>query len=477
MGVVMNKSAMSLSVIVPVYNERYLVAFSLKRLLELKSGFISSMQVIIVDDCSSDGSYAVLESFAKQDSRVILTRHAKNQGKGGAICSGLELATGDLTIIHDADLEYNPGDIPSMVRVCVEEGADAVFGARYLSAQYRKVLMYRHSLINKCLTAVINFLTDLDLTDVECGYKLIKTDLFKSFPIRSKDFRVEIEFVMKLARRQANIFEVPIRYQPRTYEEGKKIRARDGLWALLTALWFFFVEDLYHRDSRGMQFLLEMNNARRFNKWMADQLRPYLGDRVLEIGAGIGNLTKQFIPRQRYTVTDIDERALRYMKSFALGRPFMEVQSLNADRAEDFKGLEGSFDTVLLVNVLEHVANEHATLNNIYNSLQKGGRIVVLVPQFPALYGSFDELVGHRERYTEKKLRDDLTTAGFEVSKLFDFNKSSVPSWYLNAKILRRKRFSRFQLKILEIIVPILRIVDRYFPWGGLSLIAVGVKK
>jgi glycosyltransferase involved in cell wall biosynthesis len=473
----MNKSALSLSVIVPVYNERYLVAFSLKRLLELKSEFISSMQVIIVDDCSRDGSYEVLKSFAALDKRIVLTRHETNRGKGAAIRTGLALAENDVTIIHDADLEYNPEDISSLMRVFVEEGADAVLGTRYLSSQSRRVLMYRHSLINKGLTAMVNFLTDLDLTDVETCYKAIKTDLFKSMPIRCDDFGFEIEIMMKLARRRANVFEVPIRYQARTYEEGKKIRLKDGLWAFVTALRFYFVEDIYQRDSHGLHTLMDMNNARRFNKWMADQLRPHLGDRVLEIGAGIGNLTKQFIPRQHYAATDIDPRALHYMRSFALGRPFMEIRHLNADKAEDFKGLEQSFDTVLIVNVLEHVADEQATLKNIYGALQPGGKVVVLVPQFPALYGSFDEMLEHRERYTQKKLRDGLTKAGFDVSQMFDFNKLTVLSWYLNGKILKRKRFSRFQLKILEIIMPLLRIFDRYLPWGGLSLIAVGVKK
>lgn len=473
----MNKSTLSLSVIVPVYNERYLVAFSLKRLLELKSEFISEMQVILVDDFSGDGSYEVLQSFAKQDPRIVLTRHETNRGKGAAIRTGLALATCDVTIIHDADLEYNPEDIPSLMRVFAEEGADAVLGTRYLSSQSRRVLMYRHSLINKGLTAMVNFLTDLDLTDVETCYKAIKTDLFKSMPIRCDDFGFEIEIMMKLARRRANIFEVPIRYQARTYEEGKKIRLKDGLWAFVTALRFYFFEDIYQREHHGLHILMDMNNARRFNKWMADQLRPHLGDRVLEIGAGIGNLTKQFIPRRHYAATDIDPRALHYMKSFALGRPFMEIRHLNADRAEDFKGLEDAFDTVLIVNVLEHVTDEQATLKNIYGSLQTGGKIVVLVPQFPWLYGSFDEVLEHRERYTENKLRDSLSKAGFDVTRMFDFNKLTVLSWYLNGKILKRKRFSRFQLKILELIMPLLRIFDRYLPWGGLSLIAVGVKK
>lgn len=470
-------SPLSLSVLVPVYNERYLVEESLARVLALKSPYISKLEVIVVDDRSTDGSYEVLQKLPASEPRIKLFRHEKNQGKGAAVRTALEHASYDVTIIHDADLEYNPEDIPSIIKVFVEQGADAVFGSRYISSKYRRVLMYRHTLINKCITALVNLFTDLDLSDLETCYKAFKTDLLKSIPLRSNDFRIEVEIAMKLARRKANIYEVPVSYQPRTYEEGKKIRFKDGLYALMALVRFFFIEDIFHRDRHGLHILLDMNNARRFNKWMADTLRPYIGERVLEIGAGIGNMTKHFIPRHLYTVSDIDPYALHYLKSYSIGKPYMQVMKADAEKIADFQSLKEKFDTVILLNVLEHVKNESATLINLSTTLEKGGKIVVLVPQLPSLYGSFDEALQHRERYTREKLEASLVKAGFEIQTIFDFNRFAVPAWYFNGKILKRKRFSLVQLKILEILMPLIRLIDRFLPWSGLSIIGVGVKK
>ena len=182
--------------------------------------------MIAVDDCSTDGSWSVLQQVAAKDSRVRLYRHERNSGKGAAIRTALQHATGDISVVHDADMEYNPGDIPMLLRPFIEEGADAVFGSRYMSAPYRRTLMHRHTMINKTLTAMSNWLTDLNLSDVETCYKAVNTSLLKSIPLRSNDFRFEIELAFKLAKRRARIFEVPIRYLPRSYDEGKKIRAR-----------------------------------------------------------------------------------------------------------------------------------------------------------------------------------------------------------------------------------------------------------
>lgn len=470
------KKCVSLSVIVPVYNERFLVETSLKSVLALQSEYLGSLQVIVVDDFSSDGSWEIVQRIAASDARITLLRHDKNSGKGFAIQTGLSHASNEITIIHDADLEYKANDIPSLLRVFVEEGADAVFGSRYLSAEYKRVLMFRHSIINKCITFFVNFFTDMDFTDVETCYKAIKTDLFKSIPIRSRDFRFEVEIAMKLARRKANIFEVPIRYLARSYEEGKKIKLKDGFLALIAIVRFFFIEDIFQRDRYGLHILMDLNNARRFNKWMADTLRPHLGASVLEIGAGIGNLTKQFVPRNQYVASDIDSYALQFLKSYGFGKPYFHVRKIDADSPEDFQGMEAQFDTVLLINVLEHLKDEQGSLKSIRKTLLPEGKLIVLVPQGDFLMGSLDEALEHRERYSEDKLRKNLISAGYEVETMFDFNRSSVPGWFLNGKILKRKRFSMVQLKVLEILMPFIRRFDRFWPWKGLSVIAIAKK-
>ncbi|HRA53624.1 MAG TPA: bifunctional glycosyltransferase/class I SAM-dependent methyltransferase [Thermoflexales bacterium] len=469
--------SLSLTVIVPVYNERHLVATSVGRLLGLTSELISRLEVIIVDDCSTDGSREVLERLAAQDARIRLIRHARNQGKGAAIRTARDHATGDVCVIHDADMEYNPEDLARLMLPFIREGADAVFGSRYISAEYRRALMYRHTQINNILTTFSNWLTDLDLTDVETCYKAVKTSLFKSIPLRSNDFRFEVELAMKLAKRRARIYEVPIRYSPRSYEEGKKIRARDGVLAVLAMLKYSIVDDIYREDEYGSNILNDLQSARRFNQWMGDTLRPYLGDRILEIGAGIGNLTNQFIPRELYVASDINPHYLEYMRSYAIGKPYLRVMRVDAGAADDFADIQGAFDTAIMINVLEHVPDEQLSLRNLRAALAPGGRVVILVPQHPRLFGSLDEVLEHRERYTSAGLRRSLETAGFEVERVFDFNRISVPAWFWNARILRRRNFARLQLKILEVIMPLVRGLDRVLPWPGISAIGIARKR
>ncbi len=465
-----------LSVLIPVYNERHLVAASTSRVLALNSELISELELIVVDDHSTDGSTEILEKMALSEPRMKLFRHETNQGKGAAIRTALSHATGDVCVIHDADMEYNPADIPALLRPFVEEGADAVFGSRYLSADYRRALMHRHTLINKTITALSNWFTDLNLTDVETCYKVVNTQLLKSLPLRSNDFRFEIELTSKLAKRRARIFEVPIRYLPRSYEEGKKIGMKDGLLALTAIVQHALIDDIYREDSYGSNILNDLQHARRFNRWMGQTLRPYLGNRVLEIGAGIGNLTNQFIPRELYVASDINPHYLDFLRSYSFGKPYLRVMNVDANSPEDFAPLAGQFDTVLMVNVLEHVPDEAVALANIFQALESGGRAVILVPQHPQLYGTLDTALEHRERYTAAKLRQSLESAGFRVEKCFDFNRTSVPSWWLNGKVLKRTGFSRVQLKVLEVLMPVIRRTDRILPWQGLSVIGVGVK-
>jgi len=470
-------TSFSLTVLVPVYNERYLVEASLRRVLALRDDIIHSLEVIVVDDCSTDGSWEILQRIAREDARVVLLRHLRNLGKGAAVRTALERATGEISIVHDADLEYNPADIPSLLRPFATEAADAVFGSRYLFAHYRRALMFRHTWLNKMLTFVANIFTDLNLSDIETCYKAIRTPLFRSIPLRHSDFRFEIEISFKLAKRRARIFEVPISYLARSYQEGKKIKPQDLMLALAAILRFWFIDDIYKDDEYGSHILASLEKARRFNLWMGRTLAPYVGDRVLEIGAGIGTLTTQFIPREFYLASDINPSYLSYLRAYSVGKPYLRVRHIDAGVLGDFVGLDGKFDTVLMINVLEHVPDEQVALRSVRSSLMPGGRAVILVPQHPALYGTLDSALNHRERYTRESLRRGLEQAGFRVEQVFDFNRFSVPGWWFNGMALRRKTFSRIQLKVLQMSMPLLRRLDGILPWGGLSLIAVATKQ
>jgi SAM-dependent methyltransferase len=273
------------------------------------------------------------------------------------------------------------------------------------------------------------------------------------------------------------LFEVPIRYLPRSYEEGKKIRARDGLLAVAAMIRYWLIDDLYKADEYGSHILIELERTRRFNAWMGETLRPHIGDRVLEIGAGIGNLTNQLIPRELFLASDINPNYLHYLRSYSFGKPYLRVMEIDAANPEHFIDLEGQFDTVVMLNVLEHVDDPAQTLQNVRSALEDGGHAVILVPQHPWLFGSLDEALGHRERYTRRGFERALADAGFRVELILDFNRFSVPGWWLNARVLKRKRFSRLQLKLVDTLMPLLKRIDRIWPWSGASLIAICSKK
>ncbi|MFQ5704328.1 MAG: glycosyltransferase [Gemmatimonadales bacterium] len=466
-----------LSVVMPVYNERHLVAESIRRVLAVDDPAVSRLDLILVDDGSTDGTRAILrEIAAKHSESVSYVEHETNRGKGAAVATGVKLAEGAVTIIQDADLEYNPADFGIMLVPFLREGADAVFGSRFMPREYRKVLYYRHTLGNRLLTTLCNLVTDLNLTDLETCYKAVRTRLLQSIPIRSSDFRMEIELTVKLAKRNARIFEVPISYAGRTYYEGKKIRPRDGILALGALLRWALIDDLYKPDEYGSNILAAMSEVPRFNRWMADMVRPHVGARVLEIGAGIGNLTRQLVPRERYTASDINPLYLDHLRSFAADKPYMDVVELDVSNAEHGRRLQGEFDTVVCLNVLEHIEREADALHNIWQMLAPGGVAIILVPQNPKLFGSLDEVLDHQRRYTRRTFRDALEGVQFQVERMFDFNRMTTPGWWLNGRLLRRRHFSKVQLKLVNYFTGLFRVLDHVLPWHGVSLVAVARK-
>lgn len=471
----------SLSVLVPVYNERHLVAASLERLKVLgQSPLLERVQVVIVDDCSSDQTPAVLQEFKEslaaesERSRTqwVFVRHDKNQGKGGAIRTALQHADCELTVIHDADLEYHPSDLLKMLPLFIEHAADAVYGSRFLSGQFKRVLLFRHSLGNRLLTFACDLLSDLNLSDMETCYKMVRTGLLRSIPIESNDFRIEPELTLKLAKRHARIFEVPISYSGRTYAEGKKITWKDGLLALFAILRFSLSDDVYTEDQYGSEILARLRRAPRFTRWMAEVIRPYVGERVLEIGAGIGNLTLNLAPRSLYWASDINSHYLDELRKLQDTRPYLRASHVDLTSGESFPS-EQKFDTVICLNVLEHVEDDRRALRNVWQALDEGGRAIILVPQGQALYGSLDRMLGHFRRYSREQLTAVAESVEFRVSNILAFNRAGSPAWWLNGKMLRRTNFGLVQIKTLNLLVPLFKKMERWAPLPPLSLIAI----
>ena len=473
------ETKVSLGIIVPVYNEQYLVETSLKRLAVLdESPWLSRVRVIVVNDCSTDHTAEVLQQFRDKlwsSERVqfewVFLDHVNNEGKGSAIQTGLLHANTDLVVIHDADLEYHPEDLIKMIEVFVAEDADAVFGSRFLASEYRRVLFFRHSLGNKLLTLLTNIVTDLNLTDMETCYKMVKGELLRSIPLESRGFGFEPEITIKLSKREARIFEIPIRYSGRTYAEGKKITWKDGFRALGALLKFGISDRIYVADEHGSEILARLNRAPRFTKWMADTIRPYVGERVLEIGAGIGNLTTNLVPRTEYYASDINEHYLDRLNNLKLTRPYLEVGYTDASAGETYPKAE--FDTVICLNVVEHLEDDVKALRNICGSLEKEGRAIVLVPSGPGLYGTLDKVLGHYRRYTRDQLVEACARAGFRVEKVLKFNRIGSPGWWWNGKVLKKTTFGFWQIKLLNTLIPLVRPIDRFLPLPHLSWIVI----
>jgi glycosyltransferase involved in cell wall biosynthesis len=474
------KSTTSLSVIVPAYNEQHLVAPSLDRLRSLgESPFLDRVRVIVVDDGSSDGTAAALEQFSRllADTPApnldwTFIRHPSNQGKAAAIRTGLVYADTELTVIHDADLEYHPLDLIKMVKVFLQEPADAVFGSRFLTSDYRRVLFFRHEVGNRFLTLICNIVSDLNLTDMETCYKMVRTGLLKSIPLVGRGFEIEPEITIKLAKRAARIFEVPIRYSGRTYQEGKKIGVKDGFRAIAAIIRFACSDHVYAEDEYGSQILGRLNRAPRFTQWMADVIRPFIGERVLEIGAGTGNLTLQLIPRKLYYASDINPHYLTYLQNLIPDHPYLRVGYTDGEKHDSYPS-EEKFDTVICLNVVEHLENDFGALRNIFDALEENGRAIVLVPCGPGMYGTLDKVLGHCRRYTKSQFTELAARAGFHLESLLSFNRFGSPAWWLNGRLLRRKTFGLWQIKMLNFLTPVVRVIDRFLPLPPLSIIAV----
>jgi glycosyltransferase involved in cell wall biosynthesis len=465
------------SIIVPVYNEDEFLRVSIERAMKapLPEGLRS--EIVAVDDGSTDSSFQILQELAAEyPERVRVFQHARNAGKGAAIRTGLQHAAGEFGIIQDADLEYDPAEYPKVLGPLVANKADVVYGSRFLISGERRVLYYWHSLANHFLTTACNMAADINLTDIETCYKAFRLSLARSIPIRSNRFGIEPEITIKFAKRQASIYEVPISYHGRTYEEGKKIGAKDAVNALWVILRGYFSRDIY--TDPGAAILDSLAGTKRFNKWMADTIRPFLGMRVLELGAGIGNMTQHLLrARKLYMATDLDEEHLARLRVRFQGRPNFSSRKCDLLSGGDFETLRGSFDTVVCLNVLEHVNDDRRGLDNIRSALERGGRAIVLVPQDQSVYGTLDKVLGHYRRYSALELQARMEAAGFRVEQVLEFNRITRPGWYVNGRILKRHDFNRLQLRVFDSLVPVWRRIDGGLPWPGTSIIGIGVKE
>lgn len=461
-----------LSVLIPVYNERWTVENVIAKVL--RAPISLPIEIIVVDDGSTDGTAERLEELAADEPRLCLIRHPQNRGKGAAVLTAIQNMSGDVAIVQDADLEYDPVEFPKLLEPILRGEADAVFGSRYAANTTRKVLPFWHSLINAGLTLCSNLVNDQSLTDMETCYKAIRADVLKRLNLRSQSFGFEPELTSRLAQWGARIYEVPIGYVGRSVDEGKKIRPSDGI----KALWELFrcrVVDPQFTDHSGFYILKSVAKAARYNRWLIEQCKPFLGPRLLEAGAGIGNLSTLLTRRERLVLVDYDAEYVRRLDQRFGSRP--NIRTLQADLTDPLvvrEWYEEKLDTVFCSNVLEHLGPDEQVLKTFRASLQPGGHCVVIVPAEPKLFTGMDQELGHYRRYTESSLRDKMERCGFKVVHSNQFCKVGALAWWLTGNLLRKRHLSPRQMIWFDRLWPITRRLDAILPTAGMSLMMIG---
>ncbi len=468
-----------LSVVMPCYNEAATVKVVVERVLE--SPYVR--ELVIVDDGSTDGTRDILSSLS--DPRVRVIMQPINMGKGAALRRGFSEATAPFVIVQDADLEYDPADYAQVLAPLLDGSADVVYGSRFLGGHQHRVLYYWHSVGNGLLTTLSNMFTNVNLTDMETCYKAFRREVIQSVELHEDRFGFEPEITAKVARAGWRIYEVGISYSGRTYAEGKKIGWKDGARALYGIIRYSqFGERLIRKPRRltdadpvqpghSDEALFDsLHDAGNFADWVADLIGTHLGHDVLEVGAGHGELTERLRGRgHRVVVTDADHASATALTERFASDPDVEVQ--HADLVPDSAA---TFDSIVAVNVIEHIPNDEDALARLASRLRPGGRLLLVVPAFDSLSSNVDARLGHRRRYRTSDLALKLDRAGLRVVDAQYFNVAGAVAWWLLARQLGRIPAPAVSGRVIdEVVVPFTRRLesDRTARFGQ-SLFCVG---
>jgi hypothetical protein len=477
-----------LSVVVPFYNELRTLPTVIDRLLDVDFERLGlRTELIFVDDGSTDAGRMLLEPPPRADCRLVV--HPRNRGKGAAVRTGLEAATGDILCIQDADLEYHPADLPALLEPILSGEFEVVYGNRFKGSAAG--LYYSHRLANRLLNTTVNVLFNRYLQDVYTGYKVFTRRAFGGLALTARTFTVEMELTAHFLRKGLVIYEVPISYRARTYAQGKKIHFKDGFLAAGAALRYRLRAPRAARSAMrrapdapgaldGLEGELGSIHARgledlayagAYRRYVADHVGPHCGRSLLQVKAGLGDLAEHLARgRERLVVADDDALCVQALEQRFAGDGHVEVAALDLD--QEVK-VHPPVDTVLAVNVIEYLADDVTGLRRMA-AAAPGGRLVLLVAGYPALAGAYDRAIRQR-RYTPARLRHAVREAGLEVEVLRPVNFLGAVAWWLAVRVLGQARPTPGLVRLYDrLVVPAEHAIERRVdPPFGQSLLCV----
>lgn len=470
-----------LSVVMPCYNE----AATVRRIIErvLASPYVA--ELVVVDDGSSDDTVSIVRAI--DDERIRVICQPENLGKGAALRRGFQEVTAEFVIVQDADLEYDPAEYDQMLAPLLNDEADVVYGSRFLGGQPHRVLYYWHSVGNRMLTTASNMLSGLNLTDMETCYKAFRREVIQGIDLQEDRFGVEPEITAKVAHARWRVYEVGISYAGRTYAEGKKIGWRDGLRAMYSIIRYSpLLEranghpvirtdppvEFSESDHELASTLDSLRAAHNYRDWIFGMCEPFLGDSVLEVGAGHGDFTQMLVGTDRsVTAIDLSQRCVDRLQDEYSGDANVEVLAGDIGVVKP----EPRYSAAVMINVLEHIDDDLQTLVDLRDRLRPGGSVIVFSPAFDGLYSDFDRLIGHRRRYRRSHLVTLADRAGLEVVDIRYVNSVGAIAWWLFARRLRQVPTGEGPVKLYDrAVVPTLRRIEaRTEPRFGQSLFLV----
>lgn len=463
-----------LSVIIPVFNERPFVRECIFKVNKATKALGLDNEIIVVDDGSSDGTAEELQAIKKEIPALKIFVQSVNKGKGAALQRGIKEATGEFMLFQDADLEYNPDDIARLLEPLLHGQADVVYGSRFTISPERKILNFHHQAGNQFLTLLSNLATGLNLTDMETGYKAFRSDILKSIPLKSCRFGIEPEITAKIAKRHCTIYEVPISYNGRSCGEGKKITWKDGFAAIYTMLKYWMIDDCYRKEQISETYQ-DLERTHHAQEQLVLRLIPYFGDRLLEIGSGIGSISRILPIREKITLSDWRPECLESLDRGFSGKARIEVEKLDIHGNTIPDRLKDKFDSVAFLHQLQFCENESVVLKNIHSLLQSKGRVLISVPNYGET-GEYEKNLGYQRRYNLNSIKTLLEKNGFHLLHHFAANYPALQVW---KRIIKKQNLAYLPLewaKISDILVRRATFFEKYFKLDGLTLVCIAEK-